>query len=195
MIKLSILIPTIESRAQQFNRLIAFIENNIDKHNVRDGVEIISLCDNKERTIGEKREHLYQLAQGLYAWQLDDDDAIDPEAVPLILAAMETDPDCITFQEACNIDGNLKSSNFSLKYSDWGENIDGFDYVRTPFFKTPIKTALCQQAQIPHIRFGEDIAFARNIYPLLKTEVHIPLPLYYYNHDSTPFNERYGIVQ
>jgi len=149
--------------------------------------------DDKAMTIGKKREYLYQCADGIYSWQLDDDDAIDEDAIPLILAAMDTDADCITFQEACNIDGNLKASNFSLKYSDWGENIDGFDYVRTPFFKTPIKTSICLQANIPHIRFGEDIGFARNVYPLLKSEVHIDRALYYYNHISTPFNQRYGI--
>lgn len=191
--KLSILIPTIESRIEQFNKLIMFLSDVIELHDLDYLIEIKYLCDNKERTIGEKRQHLYAIATGLYSWQLDDDDAIDADAIPLILEAMATEPDCITFQEACNIDGNLKSSNFSLKYTDWGENQDGFDYVRTPFFKTPIKTAICQQVPVPHIRFGEDHMWAKAVYPLLKTEVHIDRNLYYYNHDSTPFNERYGI--
>ena len=144
-------------------------------------------------TIGEKRERLYAAATGLYSWQIDDDDCISPFAISAILEAAKMEPDCITFEENVSIDGMESRSNFSLQYADWGENQGGFDYVRTPFFKTPIKTSICQQVPIPHIRFGEDHAFARAIKPLLKTEVHIDKQLYYYNHVSSDHNTRYGI--
>lgn len=156
-------------------------------------------------TIGEKREKLYRMADGLFSWQIDDDDCIPADAIPIIvdtiqyeccdLAGHKNDRQCITFQEQCNIDGVASLSNFSLKYGDWGEDLDGFDHVRTPFFKTPILTSICQQVPIPHVRFGEDHAFARAVKPLLTSEVHIDKVLYYYNHISSPFNERYGIKQ
>jgi hypothetical protein len=167
----------------------------VDLEGLNDEVEISYFCDNKEMTIGEKRERLYRQANGLYSWQIDDDDCISADAIPLILEVAKGNPDCITFQEHVTIDGNVYRSNFSLKYSDWWDDEDGFDYVRTPFFKTPIKTELCRTVSIPHERFGEDHAFARLIKPLLDTEVHIPRELYFYNHVSSPHNERYGIVE
>lgn len=155
-------------------------------------IEVLVGCDNKETPIGRKRQLLYTLANGAYAWQVDDDDLIASDAIPLILEAIAREPDCITFEEKVVIDGVEKRSNFSLKYPDWGENQDGFDFVRTPFFKTPIKTQICQQVKVPPIRFGEDHGFARLIQPLLQTEVHIDKQLYYYQHTSSSFTERYG---
>jgi len=190
---LSIQIPTTHDRKELFNDLIAKLEYMVKTYGLESDIEIISLCDAKEMTIGEKRERLYALSSGLYSWQIDSDDMISADALPLIMEAIKEGPDCITFLELCKIDGVESRSRFSLEYSDWGENIGEYDHLRTPFFKTPIKTELCRQVQIPHIRFGEDHAFAKLIKPLLKTEAHIPKPLYYYRHISTPFNERYGI--
>ncbi len=195
MPQLSILIPTIIERQAQFNELIIFLHNQIDLHDLNGEVEIISLCDNKEMPIGEKRQALYDMANGEYSWQIDDDDHISSDAIPEVLAAMETNPDCITFQELCVIDGVESKSNFSLKYDDWHENFDGWDHVRTPFFKTPIKTILCKAAPVPHLRFGEDHLWAQKIKYTLNVEVHINKFLYYYIHKSSPFNERYGITE
>lgn len=191
--KLSILIPTVAQRKEQFDKLENYIANLIDIGGFHDEIEIISICDNKEMTIGEKREELYEAAQGHYSWQIDDDDEIAPQALEAIMSAIYWDHDCITFRERCLIDGVESHSNFSIKYPDWGENQDGYDHVRTPFFKTPIKTEICRRVPIPHIRFGEDHAFAKAILPLLESEYHIDKELYYYIHNSSPHNERYGI--
>jgi len=152
----------------------------IDLDGLEEKIEIIFLSDNREVSIGEKRAELYRRASGLYSWQIDDDDDVANTSLRAICTAAGTGSHCITFEERCLIDGAEQRSNFSLKYADWGNNQDGFDYVRTPFFKTPILTSICRQATIPPISFGEDHAFARAIKPLLKSEVHIPAQLYYY---------------
>lgn len=157
-----------------------YLHRLIDLNDLEDHVEIIFLSDDGEMSIGEKREKLYKMASGLYSWQIDDDDSISNYSLPSICTAAQTGMDCITFEEHCRIDGIEKRSNFSLKYDDWAENEDGYDYVRTPFFKTPILTELCLQVPIPHISFGEDHAFARSIKPLLKSEIHLPLQVYQY---------------
>lgn len=193
--KLSILIPTIVERAEQFDKLVSYIENLIDIGGFENEIEILSFSDNKEATIGEKREELYKFARGIYSWQIDDDDEIAPDAMQLIMDAIYWDHDCITFRERCLINGEQYKSNFSLKYADWGDQQDGYDFVRTPFFKTPIKTEICRCIPIPHIRFGEDHAFAKLIRPHLESEYHIDKELYYYIHNSTPHNERYGIKE
>lgn len=192
--RLSILIPTIIDRTERFNALSTFFHNQIDLFDLNDQVEVISLLDNKELSIGEKRQHLYEMARGEYSVMWDDDDGAAHNALPLIMEALSSNPDCVTYKESCNIDGEHKTSNHSNKYVDWGENIDGFDYVRTVFFKDVIRTALCLQAGVADMRYAEDIDFARRLKPLITTEVHIDEWIYFYHHVSSNHNERYGIT-
>lgn len=191
---LSICIPTTIDRAHFFTRIKSELNRQIKAEGLMEEIEILSVADNKEMTIGEKRNLLYAKCKGEYAWQIDDDDWIHPEGIRLIIGAAKEKKDCITFSEVVMWDGNkLESSNFSLKYNDWNNKQDGFDYVRTPFFKTPIKTEICKKVKIKDMRFGEDHAFAKDIKPLLKSETHINDFIYWYLHYNTPFKERYGI--
>lgn len=158
-------------------------------------VEVCFLSDNKEMTLGEKREKLYQAAQGEYSIQVDSDDLLDENAIEKILEAIDNKPDCITFREKCMMNGVYQSSNHSLKYDKWQDNFDGFDYVRTPFYKDVIKTEIARSVPFPHIRYNEDEQFSYALKPHLKTEIHIDEELYYYIYNSQPeqHNERYGI--
>jgi hypothetical protein len=112
---LSILIPTVVGRERQWNELheIIFAQVKVttgfmcsdDRRFTGGGageVELLTCKDNKEITIGEKRELLYHRANGLYSFQIDDDDSIAPDAIKLILEAITQLPDCITFQEHIN---------------------------------------------------------------------------------------------
>lgn len=201
---LSILIPTVVGREEQFialaKKVSGFTFSAEDwftgGFGVRCGnIEVCVLRDNKEMTIGQKREELYKRAKGLYSWQLDDDDDISDSAIDLIIYSIKQEPDCITFRENCMINGQYFSSNHSLKYDDWGEKQDGFDYVRTPFYKDVIKTEIAKSVPFEYIRYGEDHAWSRAIKPHLKSEVHINEELYFYIHNSKPEDhaERYGI--
>jgi len=191
---LSILIPTVKERADSFHELLTFLQQQILDHHMQDVVEIKFLSDNKEMTIGEKRNKLYRMATGDYSWQIDDDDWVHYEAILQIVDALRDNPDCVGFKELCIFDGRrVESSNFSIRYPGWLDNYDGFNHVRTPFFKTPIKTRLCLQCPIPHIRFGEDHEFSKMIHPLLEKEAYIDEFIYQYRHNSSPHNQRYGI--
>jgi hypothetical protein len=76
---------------------------------------------------------------------IDDDDTVHYQAIPLIINKLDGIVDCVGFKELCIFDGKrVESSNFSLQYGGWADNEDGFNHVRTPFFKTPIKTHLCK---------------------------------------------------
>lgn len=149
----------------------------------------------KEITIGEKRNDLYQKAKGKYAVQWDSDDWVHPQGIKLIIDALQNNPDvdCCTYEEFIDIDGKIQRSNHSLKYADWADNQDGYDYVRTPFMKSVIKTEIAKSVPIPHIRFGEDHQWAQALKLHLKTEIHIDEQIYKYIHRSSDFNLRYGI--
>lgn len=217
---LSILIPTVVGREDDLLRLL----DNIKKQKKYSFTEVKlvgyyegSEChylksnddelwievwkDDKQISIGQKREMMYEKAQGLYSQMTDDDDLLADDAIERILGVIKTaanSPDCITFQEAVDIDGVKYCSNFSLDYGDWegdGSKLlsDGFHFHRTPFFKTVIKTEIAKSVPIPHTRFGEDHQWAQALKPHLKTEIHIPRNIYFYNHISSNPTERYGL--
>lgn len=189
---LSIHIPSTPDRRNETSRLVDLINNQLRKIDKK--VELIVYEDNKEISIGEKRRRMYESSKGLYSWQIDSDDIISDDAIELIIQAIEQEgADCITFREMCIINGKYKTCKHSLKYDDWAQNVDGFDYVRTPFNKSVIKTEICNLVPVPDKRFGEDHAWSRLIKPYLKTETHIPQELYIYQYNTTPHNERYGI--
>lgn len=193
---LSILIPTVVGREQELQRLLDCISEQLtDEYRPYVSVEVCK--DNKEKSIGAKRDFMYNDTKGIYSVMIDDDDLIAPDFIPLVLEAAFTNPDCITYEERVDIDEKLYYSNFRADYSDWDGDgsvllSDGFHFHRTPFFKCPIKTELCRQVGVADMRYAEDIDFARRIKPLLKSEYHIAKQLYYYIHRSSDFNERYG---
>jgi len=191
---LSIQIPFTEERFCEFKSLCRVVDAQRAKRN---DIELIWDDTGKEMTIGEKRNILYSKSNGIYSWQIDSDDDISPDAVWRIMEAIKQNPDCITFQEKCTIDGVEYSSNHLLEYGDWegdGSKLlwDGWHFHRTPFFKSIIKTEIAINVPVPHIRFGEDHQWAQALKPHLKTEVHIPEFIYYYQHTSSNFTERYG---
>lgn len=211
-ILLSILIPTVVGREEELSKLLGLLskyapldvtsnlkENDFGytgtKYDLED-VEIIVVKDNKQNTIGAKREYMYSIANGLYSQMTDDDDELAPNAIQLILEAIKSNPevDCITFREKCTINGEYKTSNHSLKYGQWMDNQDGFNYVRSPFYKDVIRTDIAKSVPFPHIRYNEDEQWSMALYPHLHTEIHIDQELYYYTYEpKDTHNERYGI--
>jgi len=191
---LSILIPTVFGREESRQRLESKILAITDWR-----VQVLVISDNKEMTIGAKREKLYAKAEGLYSWQIDDDDDVANNSFDWILKLIHDQPDCITFQEKCMMNGNYYRSNHSLSYEDWNGDgnsllFDGFHFHRTPFYKDIIRTDIARSVPFEHIRYGEDHAWSRALKPHLRNEVHIDEEIYFYIHNSKPedHNTRYG---
>lgn len=194
---LSILIPTVYGREQKFEALYSFIQNQIESNNLQDKVEIIFLKDNKEMSIGEKRNELYRLSKGKYSVQIDDDDWLADNYLVKVLNACNYDFDCIGYQE-WHTENGVKGvkSDLSLAYNSWmsySQPIRGFSHVRTPFFKNPIKTQICQTFSVDNSRFGEDHSWAIKIKPFLKTESYIDEIMYYHRYVFENHNIKYGI--
>ena len=208
---LSILIPTVVGREENLKSLLRVIKGDMAWTEVflSDGVydfhygsckslplffEVTK--DNKEKSIGDKREYMYQHSNGLYSFSIDDDDNISGNAIQLMLEAIKSNPEipCITFREKCMMNGEYKSSNHSIKYDKWQDNFDGYDYVRCPFYKDVIRTDIAKSVPFPHIRYNEDEQWSMAIKPFLTDEIHIDEELYYYIYEpKEDFNTRYGI--
>jgi glycosyltransferase involved in cell wall biosynthesis len=187
----TIAIATIETRKAQFDALMAHLAKQVPGHSV----EIISECDNKQISIGRKRQNLLERARGKYIAFVDDDDWTSDRYVPLIMKALESQPDCVGFLIDCTSNGGpIKKAIASIRYKEWRENADGYAHCRSPYHKTPVKTELALKAGFPDLRYGEDRIFSQKIVHLVKTETFVNEVCYQYRFHSEPFNKKYGIL-
>jgi hypothetical protein len=70
----SILVPTLVERGQKLNHLILSINEKLQRICPTLKIEFCILCDNREKSVGAKREELLQGAKGKYVSFVDDDD-------------------------------------------------------------------------------------------------------------------------
>ena len=196
--KLSIMIPTTPDRRKTFNLIVEELHVQAAENDYEIGkdFEIISLEDNREISVGKKRQLLLEIAKGDFVVGIDSDDFIAPTYLQDIMSAIKThwyDIDHIGFYERCNIDGQLSRSIFSIRHEKWGENVDGFDHVRCANPKSVIKRPIALRVGYEDLRYGEDRVFSEKVTPLLLTECFIEKELYYYNYTSRPEIDRYGL--
>ena len=192
---LTIMIPTTVDRREQFNALFTELSGQV-KDFCREGeVEIIYEEDNKEISVGKKRQILLERAQGVFVVGFDSDDFPHQDYVMEIVSSLRIcneDIDHIGFIENCNIDGMGSTSLFSIKHHKWAENVNGYDHIRCANPKSVIRRTKALQVGFEDMRWGEDTVFSEAVTPLLKGEIFIDKPLYNYIHKSSPYIERYG---
>lgn len=187
---LSILLPTVVTRAGRFAKLYAHILAQARGK----PVEVIVACDNKEISIGKKRQNLLEQATGEYVVYIDDDDWVADDYVERILAALSTKPDCVGFLIHCTSNGkNPVLARASLRYNKWGENEDGYAHTRSPYQKTPVRRSIALKVGFPDLRYAEDREFSKGLLKHLKLEVFIDEVLYHYRYEYEPFAKKYGI--
>jgi glycosyltransferase involved in cell wall biosynthesis len=203
---LSILIPTINTRAALLDRLLEQVKQQVKvtqvcnveiiplKNSVcsfyrllceNDSVEILILKDNCQNKIGEKRNKLVELAEGEYSAFIDDDDRIAENYFVLLLGLLKENSDC------CNLNGiytengeNPKLFTHSIEYNGWYENLGVF--YRYPNHLNAIKTSIVKQMPFLEINNGEDKDFSVRLMEsgLIKTESRTSWVLYYYDYIS-----------
>lgn len=189
--KLSILIPTVEGREELFDSLM----NNLLSQIGSLPVQILSIKDKKEISIGAKRQKLIEMSDGEYVVFIDDDDAVAPYYVVEILKNLGRD--AVGFLIECSFDGQNKCvAKASSKYKDWGDNKDGFRYVRSTYHKTPVRREIAIKHGFKDMRFGEDYDYSMRIINDIKSESFIDKVMYYYRYTSQePHNSKYGITR
>ena len=178
--RLSILIPSITERSEQLEKLVGNLKGQIDD---RLSAEIITGVDNRDMSIGKKRNKLVEAASGTYTVFIDDDDQVSPLYVQEILDAIITyKPDVIGFYVNClnyPSKGKSKLALLSLKCTEWKELPDIIN--RTPNHLAPVKRSIAQNVKYPHIRYAEDYAYSVELYKHLKDEHFIDKVMYIYD--------------
>lgn len=200
---LSILICTIESRKDQFIKLYDELQRQIGTGahgmNLNSRFEILYSRDNKEKSIGSKRQELIERATGIYVVFIDDDDWISDKYIENLNYVFINDLgrcQSIGFKIECDIEGKKELAIAKNTYSDWCENKDGYKYCRTPYHKTPVKKEIALHIGYKDMRFGEDYDYSKRLKEskLIISEKFINEVMYFYNYKWENPKTKYGII-
>jgi glycosyltransferase involved in cell wall biosynthesis len=177
---LSLLIPTIVGREEHYNSLVA----ELYKQYQGCDVEICHLKDNREASIGKKRNDLLAMANGRYVAFIDDDDRVSDDYIKLQLNAALHDCDCASLKGVYSVDG-IHDGIFehSIVYPEWKTTRNLIKYERYPNHLNMIKASIAKLFKFPENNFGEDHAWSKQLHEsgLLKYEHYIEEILYYYD--------------
>lgn len=191
---LSILIATTRDRREMFKKL--YYEFFVQTKDLP--VEVLFEEDNKEISIGAKRQKLLLRAKGEYIVFFDSDDWPMEYYVSEILTALEKKPDCVGFLIAMTTNGvRPQVCCHSFRYKVWkGDGktkIDGYDYVRNVTHFNPCRRDLALQVGFEDRRYGEDEIYSNAVTQLCKTEVFINKKLFHYRYtNKIPHKLKYG---
>lgn len=176
----SILIPTLTSRGHFYSRIHNQLSRLIAETPFSDNIEIIPLCDNRELTIGEKRNKLLEMATGEYSAFVDDDDLVDGNYIKLIMQVLPEGFDGIGFKGLIFTDGK-NPKQFIHKV---GESYDTRNqiYYRPLNHLNPIKTSIMRKIGFPSLNHAEDFDFSNRLKEsgLIQTSYFIDAFLYMY---------------
>ncbi|HWP92373.1 MAG TPA: glycosyltransferase [Thermodesulfobacteriota bacterium] len=181
----SILIPTLEDRKEQFDKLYGKLSKQITDNLLQDEVEIVFLLDDKQQSIGSKRNKLIELAKGTFVAFIDDDDDVSNDYVRIICTAIKENPaiDCIGIKGITTFLGRKNHHIFihSLQYKSYFSK--GGVYFRPPYHLNPIKREIARLYKFEEVNYYEDIDWAMRISrdQALKKEYFIDSVIYYYN--------------
>lgn len=178
----SILITSVPSRIASC--LSGLITNLNLQTRFEPNVEILALLDNKQRTIGAKRNLLLNMAQGDYVSYIDDDDEIASDYVARILNAIEKRPDVITFDVLCTVGKQKKYCHYDINYN--GVRCKNLENGDEEWFTRPYHLHVWKKEVVgwfPNINLGEDIKWADNIDISNLKQIKLEEILYYYRWD------------
>lgn len=182
MHKLSILIPSLEERRKTLEQLKTELSNQIGKRNV----EVLSLPDNRQMSIGQKRNMLLTQSTGEYVAFVDDDDMVSPDYIEKVLNALTKNPDCSSLTgQIVFSDGYSRPFIHSLRYDRWIDDHEGKVYYRPPNHLNAVRRAIAVQVGFPPWNSGEDRSFSMGIRHFLKKEEWIDGVIYNYKCSKT----------
>lgn len=182
-VRLSVCVCSIFTREAYLARLLACLRPQFAAVS---GVEFLLAVDGGEQSIGAKRNRLLQQARGEFIVFIDDDDLVTPDYLSQVLSAIVRNPgvDCITYRSRRFENGVFEADciySLANTTNSGREDRNGIrTYLRWPYHVTPIRRSLAVQVAFPEIDHTEDTQWVVKLKPLLRTECHLPLPLYEY---------------
>lgn len=185
---LSILIPSVFSRQLQLYDLMGSLHDQIDFIQGEHFVVIMPDIDNKEVSIGAKRQRLLEKATGDYICFIDDDDEVSSDYIQSIVSALLAKrPDVIGFEGYMTTNGQNREDfkiSKDLGYEVRKDEAGKIVYYRFNNHLCPIKRDIALQIGYKDQPFAEDYDYALRLKSsgLIETEVYIPRQLYHYKY-------------
>ncbi len=180
----SILIPTLDDRHERFSGLYEKLNKQINENSLAKEVEVLYFSDNKQHSLGFKRNKLIEWAKGKFIAFVDDDDNVSDDYVPIICSTIKEYPDidCVGIKGIITFGGkNPRVFIHSLRYGEYFSK--GDIYFRPPYHLNPMKREVACNYKFEDISYSEDIDWAMRISrdQALQKEYFIDKIVYYYN--------------
>ena len=180
----TIAILTVPGREKFLDRLMGVLEAQVEDA----PVEIITLKDNREKSIGEKRQMALDMCTTDYISFIDDDDLVSSTYVELILEEIKFKPYGIGFRGIITGRNNVAIEfchKANLPYSSKPEAYNGtYIYTRPLNHLNPVMTSIAREIGFKSISMGEDMDYATRLHEsgLIKDNVFIDQFLYFYQY-------------
>jgi len=174
---LSVLVCSVAERCDNFAvEIQRRIYEQVNKLDNPSEVEVIVLSDNRQMSIGTKRNHLVRMASGQYTVFVDDDDDIADDYVTSLLEATASGADVLTFRLEYRLNGKKKwTIKHSIHYTD--DNRRG---TNTPRHTSAVRRDIALQLPFPETSYGEDAEWAKSLLKVAESEHIIDKTLYIY---------------
>lgn len=160
--KLTIAIPSLRPRINTLKALLGSVYLQIGEGNFGTVVEVLVYPDNRQLSIGAKRNWLLDNARGEFIAYVDDDDRIADKYIASILHVITSTPDldCVGVSGIFHDINRKQKKKFihSIEYDRYFEKNNVL--YRCPNHINPIRTALARQCRFPEISMGEDTAWS-----------------------------------
>jgi len=193
LFKLSILIPTIPDRKDQFDALNNEVKKQVrecdEVHPTLGLVEVLFMSTptykNGGPSIGEKRHKLVQAANGEYLCFLDDDEGIAPNYIETLLRLMHNQtPSVCTFRSIAKMDNFWCIIDMSLKHKKNEQASPNHIIKRPPWHICPVRFNIAQAEEFNNSNYGEDWDWFERVLSKCTTESKSNAIIHQYNHSN-----------
>lgn len=177
---LTILIATLGQRGSLLLRLLGVLLPQTEAWAGR--VEVLAWLNNGYPPLGEIRDALVDAATTDYVVFVDDDDLVPAYYVQEVMEALEARPDKVGFPVDLYVRGRLREvCDQSLRHADWYRDPAGV-LCRDMVHIAPVRREIAAAGRFAVAAAGqaEDIAWVKQVRPLIKTEQYVTRVMYHY---------------